>query len=163
MGRFYFIRPLYLLYGGMFLGLICGIAAAFFAGETLYSTMRMALCCHVSIIGLSATLFLPVLLSAIAVFLRNAGLLILIAFAKTFCFCCVLSSLFFTVHNSGASQILLLLFSDWFIMPILSWFWLRYIEGAPRALFRCTCISLLLAAAIGCVDYLLISPMLAFG
>lgn len=161
MGRFSMVRPHYIVYCGVCFGILAGCLVAVVADETLSSVMRMALMCPVSIFGLSASLFLPLVLSAFAVYLRKTSVLICIIVLKAFSFSCALTALAALIAAEGEMRILLLMFSDFLMFSVLCWFWLHVLEYGRGCLFRCTLLCLMLLTAIGCTDYWFISPLLA--
>lgn len=142
-------------------GLGCGIFCWFLADSSLFSLMRSALSCSVSIVSLLSVTALPFLLSALVVFFSCHGLLFVISFGKGFLFSFVSMGTLACFGCAGWLVQLLLCFSDLVSLPILYWFWLRCFRY-PEDGFHC--IGLLTAALlflISSLDYCLIAPFLA--
>lgn len=141
-------------------GFWAGMIFSSAAGEVLIPWMRTAIHCRVSIrFLLCATLF-PFLFSAIAVFLSQPGLLLLIAFGKAFsaglagmCLCTAFGSAGWLVRW-------LLCFSSCLSLPVLYGYWLRHVGGKAGDPFRETAWLLSVSLLIGSVDYFVIVPFL---
>lgn len=141
-------------------GLVCGILVSLSAGSLLVSLMRSTLYVPVSIVGLLCVTILPFLFSALAVFLSRPGLLLPICFAKAFLLAFVSVGILRAFGSAGWLLRWLLLFGDCASVPVLYWFWLRYISG-NRPLCGWEAISMLsLGLLIGSVNYSVISPFL---
>ena len=158
MRRFSIVRPQRIVYCGVCFGMLAGCFVAIVSGETLSSVMRMALLCPVSIVGLSVSLFLPFLLSTFAVYLHKAFVLVCICVLKAFSFSCALTANAMLAASAGEPRILLLMFSDSLMFPVLCWF---HVLDHGRCSFGCAMLCLTLLTAIGCTDYWFISPLLA--
>lgn len=142
-------------------GLGFGVLVFSYAGNSHIPLMRMAATSHMSIVSLLSVLILPFLLSAFAVFCFRPQLLLAVSFGKAFSFAFVSISAIAAFGSAGWLVRLLLMFSEMLSLPLLFWFWLRYISGdfrpAPAAIF----LTAALVFLIGSVDHCYISPMLA--
>lgn len=142
-------------------GLACGILVYLSAGNFLLSLMRSTLYVPVSIVGLLCVTTFPFLLSAFAVFLSKPVLLLPICFGKAFLFAFASIGILQAFGSAGWLLRWLLLFSDCASIPLLYWFWLRYLPGY-RSLSGWEAASMLsLWLLIGSVNYSVISPLLA--
>lgn len=143
------------------LGLLSGCLLSARAGTSFFLTMRTADFRGVSIIGLLSVFVLPLLFSALAVFIDQIWLLVPIAFAKAFCFSFLAFGI--TAAFDGAGWLIrwLLMFSDCCSLPLLWWYWLRSVSGSDVHYARGTIACFAAALAVGCVDYGLICPILA--
>ena len=150
-----------LLLAGWCLGLVLGICYVSQADGSFFVLMRRAAESPVSIVGLLAVLVLPFLITAFAVLISRPQLLILLAFLKAFsfgaCACCVDQAFL----SAGWLLRIFLMFSDLLSLPVLLWLWLRCISGERRRTVRDLVFSGVLLAAVGTVDYCLVSPALA--
>ena len=142
-------------------GLICGILVFLSAGNSLIPLMRSALSAPVSIVGLLCVSMLPFLLSVFAVFVSNPRLILLVSFGKAFFFSLVSLGVIQAFGSAGWFVRWLLLFSDSVSLPLLYWYWCRYISGSREFCGWETCGVLSLGLLIGSVDYCLVSPFLA--
>ena len=122
--------------------------------------MRTAVSSRVSIIGLLSSVVLPFLFSAFAVYLRQPMLLIPIAFLKAFLFSFLGYSVSAAWSHAGWLITGLLMFGSFASIPMLYWYWQRYIggRGFENGVFCLVLGSLIL---IGILNYYLIVPFLA--
>lgn len=143
------------------LGLISGLLFSYRAGTSFFSAMHTADFRCVSIIGLLSLSVLPLLFSALAVFIGQPWLLVPIAFVKAFCFSFLAFGI--TVAFGGAGWLIrwLLMFCDCCSLPLLWLYWLRSISHSSKHNPGGTLSCFAAALAIGCVDYCLICPILA--
>lgn len=143
------------------IGLICGIAYAFQADSSFSSLMHSAALSPVSIVSLLIVLFLPFLISAIAVFLSRPVLLMPLAFTKAFSFgaCAFAADLAFS--SAGWLLRSMLMFSDLLTVPVLIWFWLRCLKGDRFRSCRDLAICAGFIVLIGNFDFYIVSPFLA--
>ena len=141
-------------------GFSMGIYLARTMQDSMFSLMRAVAFSRVSIVGLFVLLFLPLLLSAAAVYFSIPAMVLPLSFCKGFCMgYCALGILF--VFGSASWLVrLLLMFSDCFMILPLSWFWIRHISGCRNMLRRDFLICSAIAIVIGIVDYFLVSPFL---
>ena len=143
------------------LGLIFGVLAAFGAGDATASTMLGAANGALSISGLLVIFAFPFLLSALAVFTAQPWLLLVMSFAKAFCFGFCFWSMDRLFGSAGWLVCFLAMFSDICSIPVLMWFWLRHISGGRGRLMKDLAVCAALAAVIGSFDYCIVSPFLA--
>lgn len=142
-------------------GLACGILVHLTAGSLLVPLMRSAACAPVSIFGLLCVSVLPFLLSAFVVFLSKPVLLLPICFGKAFLFSFVSLGIYQAFGSAGWIFRWLLLFNDCACVPLLYWFWLRYLSGDRPLYCWEAALILSLEMLIGSVNYNIISPFLA--
>ena len=141
-------------------GLLSGTALAVSAGNSYYSLMRMAASSPVSIAGLFASVFLPFLFSAFAVYLGKPKLIYFICFIKAALFSFGSFTALTAFASAGWLVRFLLQFSDIVMLPAFCWFSLRCITDT--GLFkRDFSICLFLFLLIGSLDYCMVSPFLA--
>lgn len=114
-----------------------------------------------SAIGLVCVLLIPLLLSVLAVYFSIPAAILPICFFKAFAFGYCSCGILLSFRSAGWLVRLLLLFSDSLMLMPLLWLWLCHIKGSRIRLKRNTMVCLLTALAIGAVDYMYISPLLA--
>ena len=142
------------------MGLLTGAILAQYSGEIHFSLMRRAAACSVSIVGLF-TVLLPFLFTAFAVVLSNCFLFYPIAFLKALTFsyhACVVSAAF---GDAGWLVRYLFLFTDACTIPVLLWIWIRGSGNRCIGLLHGTGICVLIACAVGLIDFCIVSPFLA--
>lgn len=133
------------------LGLFFGFRMFLRADAAFLSLMCRVRCHRVSIIGMAGVLFLPFLLSAFAVSLRQHWLLPVIAFVRAACLAFIALGIV-NVYPGGWLAVLLLQFGS-LVGDVILWvFWLR--PGSSNGIY------FLALAAIGCVDCFFLSPFL---
>lgn len=143
------------------LGLVLGALLFLSAENDSTSLMRMAKNGPVSIVGLLSVSFLPFLISAFAVYVSQPWLLPVIALCKGASFSLVSLGVTAAYGSAGWLMRLLLMFSDLCALPLLLFFWLRYISGERRFTAWSACRYLAALLTVGSIDYCLISPFLA--
>lgn len=141
-------------------GLVSGILVCLSAGDSFVSWMRSTVYWSVSIVGLLFVTIFPFLISAFAVFISRPGLLLPICFCKAFLFSLVSMGTVQAFGSAGWLIRCLLLFSDCVSVPLLYWYWLRFLPGTRTFCGWETVAILALGALIGSVDYRIISPFL---
>ena len=137
-------------------GILSGILISYVAGSSVSSLMRSYLYGSVSIVSLVLVLYLPFLLSAIAVSFSGSVLLFPLAFLKGFLFSFVAMGIFQIYGAAGWLLHWFLCFSDLISLPLLYWYWMRLLDTAPSAAIRD---GLLLLAPVYCIasmDYCLV-------
>ena len=142
-------------------GILSGILISYVAGSSVSSLMRSYLYGSVSIVSLVLVIYLPFLLSAIAVSFSVSVLLFPIAFLKGFLFSLVAMGIFFIYGAAGWLIHWFLCFSDLISLPLLYWYWQRLLDTAPSAAFRD---GLLLLGPVYCIastDFCLVLPYFA--
>lgn len=144
------------------LGLLVGISIPAFSSSDTASLMLSAVSCRLSIVGLLVSSILPFLISAFAVSLSQPFLLLLQAFLKMLCFgfcsVCVINAF----GSYGWLVRLLFLFTDFIIIPLLCWLWIR----SNRIPYTSWVIDCLCCCAIGlvagCIDRIWICKFLTY-
>ena len=140
-------------------GLSFGAYIACSTDPSLLSQMHSISIGTVSIIGLAIVLLLPLLLTALAVFISKIQLLIPIAFAKAFFFAYLSAAILYSGRLGNWIIWLLLLFSDICAMPILLWLWMQLPQvKRPSWILTGSTIAII---CIGFLDLQFISPFLA--
>ena len=143
------------------LGLACGLYFISSSDAYLYDLFYSASCNRISILGILVVIFLPIAISAIAVFCSAPFLIYTLCIFKAFCFSVVLCGVVAAFRYSGWLVRLFLLFSDSSIAVLLFWLWCRILSPDHNAIHRDFMISSAIAAGVGLVDYFLVSPYLA--
>ncbi len=143
------------------LGLIIGALFSYETQSISISLMRTAASTRVSIVWLLVLRTAPLVLSAIAIYLRLPYFTLIIVFFKAFIFGFAACGTVWTFFSSGWLITSLLMFSDFFMVIPLLYFWIRHISGTQSYLRRDFIVSLLLSAALCIADYLFVSPFLA--
>lgn len=139
-------------------GLFSGLLFSSSAGDSLFPAMLAAARSPVSVFGLLASILLPFLFTAFAVYISQPRLLVPIAFFKAFLFSYLGFGILTAFGSAGWLVRLLLTFSDLFTMPLLWWIWLN---DTPETFIRRCAAAFLVAAPVGIIDYCIISPFLA--
>ena len=144
-------------------GLISGMAACCYAERTLTSWMRRSVYGTVSISGLLLVNILPVLLSALAVFLSSPVLLLVLCVCKAFLSGFVSLGVLVSFGSAGWLYRRLFLFSDCLILPVLYGYWLQClnVENRKIHLYLHTLFTLAVASGVFFTDFYVISPYLA--
>ena len=142
-------------------GLLSGTFLSLSAGDTLFSTMRAAVYCGMSISGLLCVLFLPLLFTVLAVYISRPLLLLPVAFLKAFLFSFSGTGIFTALHVSGWLFWCFLMFSDILTLPFLWLVWLDSLSDDHKAVFGRCMLSMFAALLIGCFDYAFVAPFLA--
>ena len=156
------VPKVYLLFIGVWLaGLILGTYFAAVSGNYYFLLMHVAPTCPVSIVGLTATVLLPFLFTAYAVYKDRPWMLYGICFLKVFTFGFCGFGITAAYGSAGWLVRFLFQFSDICSVPILCWFALRNLNGRNANLKREFWICLGLNLIICCLDLCYISPFLA--
>lgn len=142
-------------------GLLSGAFAAINGGDVFLLWMRAADFGRVSIVSLTVSLFLPFLLSALAVLISQPWLIFPICFLKAFSFSFCAGGTLIVFSSAGWLVCALLLFSGWCLLPALFWFWLRRLNGSARSLLPDALVCAALCFLIGSIDRCMVSPFLA--
>ena len=140
-------------------GLLSGAYIACSSNPSVFLLMRSAPRSAVSIVGLLAVMLLPLLLTALAVYISRIFFLIPVAFVKAFLFSYLSVAVYCSRSTGGWLLWFLFLFSDIFSAPVFLRLWMR-ISGAERkgTLFLGSAVAVLM---IGFLDFQYISPFLA--
>ncbi len=99
----------------------------------------------------------PFVSSAVVVCLSHRMLLI-VAFAKAFCFSYVSAVLMLSFGSAGWLVCILLLLGDGMTLPLLWWYWYRILTERSAVSI---CVAGTLAVAIWWLDYAVFSPFVA--
>lgn len=150
-------RFVILLAFGWFTGLLSGMIVAISANHSFYSLMRMIPGCPVSIVGLLMSAFLPLLFTAVAVYISCSWLLIPFAYVKALCLSFLSSGVCLSYGTGGWLAAVMLFGSDFLVSGILLWLWFCIIEGRRSVLNRFLS-SFLIVLLVGFFDYFYISP-----
>ena len=142
---------------GLFLGSLISLAA----DNILSSTMLAAAHSGMSISGLLAVLLLPLLFSALAVYISKPIFLIPIVFLKAFLFSFSAAGFLIACDSAAWLFCFLMMFSDTLMLPFLWWFWIISLTLESRTAIRGAVICTVCAFVIGFCDYFFVSPFLA--
>ena len=143
------------------LGMILGSLGAIYGESTLVVLVRQGVCSELSFTGISVVTMLPFLLSAFAVTFSEPWLLLLISTLKAFSFSFCAWGVCLTFGQSGWLVLILFLFSDIALIPLLYFYWLRHIKGTIPPSFWELPLFLAIALLIGSIDYRFVSPFLS--
>ena len=139
--------------------LLMGILLAY-NDLSIFLLMRTAVSCHVSIVGLTVVLILPILFSIVGLIFRKFVINYLILAVKALLTGYLLYGLLICYGSAGWLIRCLMLFSDNTVTIILLWLMFRHINGNRGTLAVDSIISVFLAVTIGITDYLFVSPFL---
>lgn len=126
----------------------------------IYSLMRMAPGCHVSIVGLMLNLFLPIVISAAAVRYLSPHAIHLLVFGKGLCHGFCMYMILAEFSSAGWLLCRLLMFSDSCLLVPLFVLWIHQINGYQERLKRDMLNCLVVAFVSAIVDYFMISPLI---
>lgn len=154
------IPPTYILAASWGVGLLLGIAYGYRGDPSFELLMRTAVSGRMSIVGLTLLLYVPLLLSALAVYLKFPHFLILVCFSKAFLFASCGASLHMTFGSAAWLVRLLLQFSDICALPFFYWFCMRNITGLNERTRPDLLICCIAFAVMGLFDFTVISPFL---
>ena len=143
-----------------FAGLLVGSGLALLPGANSTSMMRMTLCSPVSISGLLAIMYLPLLFTAFAVYISQIWFLIPICFFKAFFFSYVAAQFSLLLPSGAWFLRFLVLFSDCLAIPVLYMIWIRACNQTGREVFRSCALAGSMFSLIGIIDYCIISSFL---
>lgn len=147
------------LLGCWTVGVLLGVSFAFFADHSVLLMMRGWCYLPASIVDLLIVCFLPLLLSAFAVYLNEPWALFPIAFFKAFAFgiCgCLICRSFGTAGWLACS---LLQFSGWTSSVLLMYFDLKAVIDRSNALARFPWFAIILLV-VALVDLYVVAPVL---
>lgn len=143
---------------------LCGllVGAALFRMAEIPDTdlLREAVTRPVSMTGSLVVSGFPFLLSAIAVSFSSPRLLFLVAFGKGICVCFVSLCVSSVFGAAGWLMRYLVMFSDFWILPWLVWFWIVSLQSGRNLRIRsfAVCCGAALVGAL--LDTRFISPLL---
>lgn len=140
-------------------GLLCG-CLLFYGCGSLAVLLAQAASLGVSFRNLMIANGLPFLLFAFAVYIRQPGLLPVLAFGKGCLFAYISMGALVAFGGAGCLLRLLLMFSDLFLTVLLYFCWERYLSGQERfSAFHWGAVAALVFL-VGAIDYCWIVPIL---
>ena len=133
MGRFFRLNPVLLseacarrILAIIWLcGLLFGTLFSLLNGASNHEVIRSVLHSRVSFFGLFSALILPLLITALFVYLSKPHFIFLLVFLKAFAFASIGSGFLYTFNSSSWLIRCFAMFSDILILPILWYFWLQ--------------------------------------
>ena len=140
-------------------GLVAGTYLASLIPESFLLLMRTAGSFRVSIVGLFASVYLPFLLSAFAVYIGRCNFLYIFCLLKALLFALSASVCVDAYNCAGWLVHILLQFSDILLLPVLCWFSIRSLTGCgglKRDFSLCSALYFI----VGSMDYCIVSPFL---
>ncbi len=140
------------------LGIILGFYFAFQATVSVSHLMLSVIDSRLSIVGLLFVLIFPLLFVFVVLRLSRPLLVLPVIFTKAFFFSCCVFSVAFASGDAGWLVRWLFIFSDSCSVIVLLWFSFRNMAENREGLRTDFLISLIISAAIGCIDYFLVSP-----
>lgn len=140
--------------------LLAGIYLASASNVNFPLLMRLTVDCSVSIVGLAAVLFFPLVLSAIGIFYRWPLLIVFLCIYKGMFLGFSLFGIAAAFASAGWLVNRFILFSDSVITVFLFWFWFRSVPFDLMRLKHDFILGCYLAVFIGCLDYFIVSPFL---
>ena len=120
--------------------------------------MNSVLFARVSIIGFLISLAFPILLSYILMRCFNSYWILPIVFLKALIFMCCFGSIVIIYRNAGWLASGMLLFSDFFLVVLLLYFWFRALSEKGFVAVSTILLYVLASFLIGCFDYFFVSP-----
>lgn len=142
-------------------GLLCGIRAASYAGDSFVSMMRMAACRPVSIVNLLTVSVLPFLFSAVAVYLRSWHLLAAVCFFRALLFGFISCGVYLAFASAGWLVWLMIMFSDILCLVPLWWYWISGTGHSMHSIYR-TAVCFVAVCLIVSLDFRFIAPSLVY-
>ena len=143
------------------LGILLGYFVASSVSQTLVELVPQTTCQIMSMTGCLSVTVLPFFLTAFVVTFSEPCLLLFISTCKAFSFSFCAWGVCLAYGQCGWLVLFLFLFSDFLLIPLQYFYWLRHIRGdrAPESWE----LPILLGAAIlvGYVDYHFVAPFLA--
>lgn len=152
--------PEQLLFLCWFAGSSLGFCAARFSGDAFASFLVLLPGQLPDWGGVFVSAMLPLLLSAIAVFLFQAAGCYLSCLIRGFGQGAVVCLIGLEFGSGAPLMTVLLLFSAWLINPVLLLYWLRCLHGDFHSHLPDTAATALLCGLVGAVDHGLIAPFL---
>lgn len=140
------------------LGLLSAVAAVLC--QHSFSMMYPFVFDRVSIVGMIASLVLPIILSYILINRCNIYFALPVLFLKAFLYMCCYYSISVAFGSAGWLVRALVLFSDSVSVVILLFFFYMYVAGDTGVFHRLFRIAILALLVIGCLDYYVISPFI---
>jgi len=141
-----------------FLGLAYGLYCFINSQNMLFPLMLGSYAGSVSIVSFFASSILPFLLSAIAVSFSIPWLIYFLSFTEAFLFSFVSLLVIFSFQPVGFLIRFLFLFGDITTLPILYFFWHKYLSSNSSYLYSGIFLFLSYGCLIGCIDYCMVLP-----
>ena len=160
IGRIYCKSGAWLLIVSWVLGLLLGGTYGYRIDWPYVVWLREAASGNMTIMGLLFVLYLPLLLSALAVYFKAPHWLIPICFSKAFIFASCASALFVAFGSAAWLVSFFLQFSDLCTIPFFYLFLLRNISGANVNTRSDLLVCCAVSSLVGFVDIRIISPYL---
>lgn len=143
------------------IGFVCGLYFVLSADCASSDFFLSATRTPVSVLGIFTVAFLPIIISAISIFCALPFLIYTLCFCKAFSYGFVCLNIALTFGYSGWLIRLLLLFSSTCTSMSLFWLWHSGLSRNRITVQHDFIICIVIAAAIGIVDYFMVSPYLA--
>ena len=150
-----------LLSASWVLGMICGFFAASSAGKALTDLVVVSTAQQMSLIGCLSVSVLPILFAAFAVSFSEPWLLLFLSTFKAFSFSFCAWGVCLAFGQCGWLVLFLFLFSDFLLIPLQFFYWLRHIRGDRIPPICELPIFLGISILVSCFDYCVIAPFLA--
>lgn len=141
-------------------GLLAGPFFTCSAGGSFTDMILAAPGTGVAATSLLATVLLPLLCSALAVYTRHIWILPALAFIKAFLFSYTASAVLTVFGSAGWLVCVLLMFTDILSLPLLWWYWQYSMVANRQKLSRTVAVAILIMA-IGFLDSHFVSPFTA--
>ena len=151
-------KSCYLLCGMWFLGLVFGCYFSVLLEPYFLSLMHSYLIQPVSIVGLCACIFFPLLLTYFSLFTDRTVLILAVCFSKALAFAFSASLIIRYFGEAGWLMQCLVLFSDTCYSLVLMALWLYCLQALALAKYKSLCVCSILALLIAATDYYIISP-----
>ena len=142
-------------------GLIAGAAYSCFSADFCTVLIRRSTVQGMSFSGMMTVTTLPFLLSALVISLSEPWLLLVFSTFKAFSFSFCAWGVCLAFGQSSWLVLFLFLFSDFLLLPMLYFYWLRHIRGQAVTSLWMFSGLLFIALFVGMIDYQFISPFLA--
>ena len=126
----------------------------------IVSMMRRAISCPVSIVGLCAVLFLPLLISVLALLFKKRTVIYIYTAIKAYFSGAAIYAVCAAFRYAGWLIRLLLLFSDTVSCVLILFLLIRHIDDIKSSFRRDVLLSFIAVVICGCIDYLLVTPFL---
>lgn len=143
------------------IGLVCGLYFISSSGDYVTGLFACVSGSRQSVLGLLAVICVPLIISAISIYLPIPALVYVYAVIKAFSFGCCLCGIAITFGQSGWLVRLLLLFSDTCLVVMMLWLWCRMLYNNRFSVRKDLLFCIAASAVIGMIDYFLVSPYLA--
>ena len=140
-------------------GLLCGVIYYSAASADIVSLMHRTVFCSASIVGLLNAALIPFLLSAVFMAVSKPWMVAGICFMKAFLFSFVSMGCLAAFGSGGWLFRFFLLFCDCAVLPVLCWYWFRYISAPVRPWWIVTSVALAVVIVLVTVlDYRVLAP-----